>query len=177
MSEHQVLHRTVPTPDPEKWPGFKPIDWAPGYHVNREGVVISMKSRSKSPGGWVCAQQSRPNGTKIVGLSNNGTQEMVMVRTLVAGAFIPNPDPKNLRYVMPIDGDMTSTRADNLQWSEFDGRRLRKDRPNSKFTPDDIRTIRANLDGKTQAELAVEYGVTVLTIFNIINRKTWKEVV
>lgn len=48
---------------------------------------------------------------------------------------------------------------------------------NAKVTADDVREIRSRcLRGETQADLAIHYGVSPQTIFNIVHYKTWRNV-
>ena len=50
----------------------------------------------------------------VVCLCSNGVQKQKLVHTLVAEAFIPNPE--NKPYVDHIDTNMTNNRVDNLRW-------------------------------------------------------------
>jgi hypothetical protein len=52
------------------------------------------------------------------------------------------------------------------------------DRYNARFTEDDIRSIRDVYESKgaTQEALAAQYGVSLMTINKIVNRKTWRHV-
>lgn len=57
-------------------------------------------------------------------------------------------------------------RTENREWSH------------TKLNPEKVLVIRQRYsDGlSTQEQMAVEYGVNINTIFNIINRKSWKDV-
>ena len=51
------------------------------------------------------------------------------------------------------------------------------DNPNSKLTPDKVRSIRAKLaNGAKRDELAKEYQVSADTIKAIVDRRTWRHV-
>lgn len=47
---------------------------------------------------------------------DNGSHKYERVSTLVADAFLPNPDPKNLRRIINSDGNISNNRAENLEW-------------------------------------------------------------
>lgn len=53
-------------------------------------------------------------GYAYVGIHKNGEQKKIHVHTLVAKAFISNPD--NKPFVNHIDGNKFNNRVENLEW-------------------------------------------------------------
>lgn len=83
--------------------------WEGRYAVTRDGRVYSyLTSRFlRTPvgkRGYPCVNLLRADGTR----------RLRTVHTLVAAAFIPNP--QHLPQVNHIDGDKTDPKAENLEW-------------------------------------------------------------
>ena len=86
---------------------WKPIEgYAYPYEVSNLGNVRGPYGLLA---GHVCGTAS------IVSLiRERGTSATVRIHTLVARAFVPNPE--GYRYVRHKDGDRMNCRADNLEW-------------------------------------------------------------
>jgi hypothetical protein len=89
----------------------------------------------------------------------------------------------NHPYCVNPDHLVVDTQAGNLRDARNQGRLNVKlprgeDHPKSKFTEADVRAIRDRhaAGGVTYAQLAREYGVAFVTIWNIVWRKRWKHV-
>jgi hypothetical protein len=52
-------------------------------------------------------------------------------------------------------------------------------KPNARLTPDAVREIRRRFDAgtATQTELAHEFNVSKITVFDVVHRKTWRHVI
>ena len=86
------------------------------------------------------------------------------------------------------DGNKLNNRADNLRWDTHGGNEADKVRhgtlllgtrnPNAVLDPDKIRDIRNRLSAgrESMSKLSREYGVSVMTIGRIRDRKAWKHV-
>lgn len=112
------------------------------------------------------------------------------VNRLVAAAFIPNPNNKPV--VNHIDGDKENNKADNLEWATISENMLHAYRcglktamigeknPNAKLTKDQVKAIRNEYVPYSQQygsnALAKKYNVSNVTITNIVNYKTYKNV-
>ena len=112
------------------------------------------------------------------------------VNRLVATAFIPNPDNKPV--VNHIDGDKENNRADNLEWATISENMLHayrcglkaamiwEENPNAKLTKEQVKAIRNEYVPYSKQygsnALAKKYNVSNVTITNIVNYKTYKNV-
>ena len=130
-------------------------------------------------------------GYYVVNLTKNGKQQTQYVHILVAQAFIPNPENKS--YVNHIDGDKLNNCLENLEWttptenSRHAWRNgLIKSRTgtknlHSKLTPEQVRYIRVNYkphdENFSMVALARKFNVSKSTIYLVLARKTYKDVV
>lgn len=66
------------------------------------------------------------------------------------------------------------THADNQQDMIEHGRSTRGEKAlNAKLTEDDVRAIRAMVESTTQQEVAEKFGVHIMTINDIVHRRSW----
>jgi hypothetical protein len=84
-----------------------------------------------------------------------------------------NPPCCNPRHLLP------RTQQDNIRDREERGRRKAprgQDHPNARLTSQDVHAIRRRaVAGERQTLLALEFGVCVSTINNVVLGKTWRE--
>lgn len=117
----------------------------------------------------------------------NGKCRRLTIHRLVAKAFIPNP--KKYSQVNHIDGNKKNNVISNLEWVSpsqntkhaWDTGLINADHMkgsnhhNSKVTEEIVKDIRANKILKRK-DLAEKYNISVYTVNDIINRKTWTHV-
>lgn len=82
-------------------PGF------PHYQISDEGTILNKRT------GNLQALQTQPGGIRSVALTEEGFKTMVVVRRLVAEAFLPDFDSRFA--VSHKDGDYENCHIDNLQ--------------------------------------------------------------
>lgn len=152
------------------------------YYATEDGRIYSGK-RNK----YLATRRSN-RGYLLVNLSIDGERRTFSVHTLIAKAYIPNPN--NLPQVNHIDGNKENNSVDNLEWCTASencvhalSEELRipakgKSTSNGRFEDEDIIMIRELYSSKqkTQYELAKMYGVTRSAIQQILNRTTYKHV-
>lgn len=96
---------------------WKPIvGYESSYEVSSLGRVkrISSKdARGHLRKERIITQHTTPFGYKQIGLYKNGVEKKFLVHTLVANAFIPNPD--NLSDVNHINEIKSDNRLENLE--------------------------------------------------------------
>lgn len=186
---------------------WRPIEGFPGYEVSSLGRVRSLLVRS---GGH---KDGRAGVLRVVG--NNASilklgqhkqgylQAYIyrdkkkytrFVHTLVARAFIPNPD--NLPEVNHITTLKSDNRVGNLEWKTRSGNQrhawdagvitaekvkdglfngiLKGKSCVARLTPEQVLLIRElYTQGFNQTEIAKQFGVSGGNICNIVNRKSW----
>lgn len=162
------------------------------YQVSNLGRVKSIK-RKLANGRTVTekilnssSKKKTQDGYLMVALAG----KTFRVNRLVATAFIPNPDNKTV--VNHIDGNKENNKADNLEWATISENMLHayrcglkkamigEENPNSKLTRDQVKAIRNEYVPYSQQygsnALAKKYNVSNVTITNIVNYKTYKNV-
>lgn len=105
----------------ERW---RDIEGFEGYQVSDHGRVMSLErprirmgKRHGTIGERVLKGTVNSVGYIVVNLRINGRTQMKTVHSLVAEAFIPNPEKKST--VNHIDGVKTHNHVDNLEWSTY----------------------------------------------------------
>ncbi|WP_430815185.1 NUMOD4 motif-containing HNH endonuclease [Carboxylicivirga sp. RSCT41] len=160
------------------------------YEVSNLGNIKSLKRKVKGKVGLRVIQERilKPRNSSeymIVRLSGvNGKWKDHYIHRLVASAFVKNPD--NKPQVNHKDGIKSNNHVDNLEWvtrqenlrhcvelglkgGKKYGKRL------SKEEVIDIRLlVEANEESKTS--IAQYFGITYVQLFNIINKKCWKNI-
>lgn len=92
------------------------------------------------------------------------------VNQIIAKVFIPNIDPEVFPWLRHRDGDTSNCHVNNLEWisRELSNRKRR-------LHYNEVLHIRKLAkDGLKVEELAKRYKANVMTIYNIISRRTWK---
>jgi hypothetical protein len=163
------------------------------YSVSNRGAVMRTAPRNIRRTTGRNAKPFKPSAVKAymnrrgymqVRIGPTGAQMTVSVHTLVARAFIPNPN--NLREVNHKDADKTNNSDTNLEWVSrrqnmrhaFDnglcvpatGERHAR----SKLTEADVLAIRA--DSRPLKALAAAFNTHVSNVSLIKRRRTWAHV-
>lgn len=96
----------------EVYPGFFLIPGFTKHAVNREGVVVTLRSFKK------VSVRIGPYGYPTVGLydSDKGADRNLNVHILLARTFIENRFPDLTPYVNHIDGNKLNNSLSNLEW-------------------------------------------------------------
>lgn len=88
---------------------YRQITGFPMYYIDCEGNVWS-RNRGRHLVPFV------RNGVGYVVLYKNNWNTQRTIDKLVAEAFVPNPNPKELKHVLHKDGDVSNNSFDNLKW-------------------------------------------------------------
>lgn len=109
------------------------------------------------------------------------------VHRLVAIHFCEQKPGKN--HVDHINSERTDNRAANLRWvtqqenNSWQKRVVGSEHSNSKLTEKDVKHIRDEFDRMSNAKLygaytkiAKGYGINSVSVYDIVNRRTWKHV-
>ena len=126
--------------------------------------------------------------SKIELVNDSNQDKKVFVHRLVALNFIPNPS--NKPQVNHIDGDKKNNRVENLEWctqSENMKHAFKtglsvslkgEDAFNSKMTDDKVLLLREMYESGEflLRELAEEFNIGIASVWNIVNRNTWKHI-
>ena len=157
------------------------------YHVSNFGRVKSLHN-----GKTIIRKPALSNGYLKVSLCKDGSIRTHKIHTLVARAFIPNPEDKP--FVNHIDADKTNNCVENLEWTTqtenmqhaskmglLKHRGLKgSENPSAKFSEDDIRYIRQNCiigySKRGVRAFAKKYCVHSKTISRIVRGKHYAEV-
>ena len=155
------------------------VDGFPNYEVSSYGRVrrVGSKRCLKTP--------PKSNGYLQVTVSNTHMQRNYSVHRLVAKAFLPPANGKEL--VLHRDGNRANNHSDNLYWGDLydnaqdairHGTFVRGSKNGrAKLTEDDVRVIRRALsEGSRQVDIARRFGVSRSLINKIALRKFWRHV-
>lgn len=171
------------------------VGWEGLYLVSSHGQVKRLPSVVRGKGG---SFQARPGtmrkpyvdpdtGYQMVKLCDGPKKtKHIRIHILVCTAFHgPKPGPKF--HVAHWDGDNGNNRKSNLRWAtarENAQDQIRHGRTqigeknvNAKLDADKVRVIRARYSsGESLLRISKSYGVSDVSIHNIITGKTWKHV-
>jgi len=171
---------------------IRPIAGFPGYYVSRSGVIYSRRRKGAMR---VLNPFATPKGYLLVRPCCCGHARTRRVHRLVLEAFV-GPRPKG-HECDHINGIRDDNRAENLRWAtpkenvknaiDRNGgkswmcghKRTQGERCGSaKLTDEKVREIRRAYaaDGVTQQALADRYGVSQITISDVVRRKKWRHV-
>ena len=148
------------------------------YVINKTGKVLSVRTKKeKKP-------YLLPNGYLQIKLHKNSKRKAFFVHRLVLKTFGGNPDlPEHT--VNHINGVKTDNRIENLEWLSQRDNKLHSTevlkvgigeaRSQSKLSNADVTEIRDRASsGEKAKSIAKSFSVSTLTIYDVINRKTWK---
>ncbi len=160
------------------------------YEVSDHGRIRSRRARGPNShqreADWRFLRPGNMRGYRNVVLchTDGRKKQTMLLHRLVAEAFL---GPANGRQVDHINFNKADNRVENLRWcspQENSGAAARAGRYPSaqgethraRLTTAQVLEIRAIYDNSesTQAELARQYGVHQVTIFDIVARRTWK---
>jgi len=154
-----------PRREPMTSPPLKPIRFARGYFVSPNGYVLSNVSRGFPPGHRVGTFRSA-DGTVYVRLYVGGRRRALSLARLVLTAFA---GPPRGRVVEHVGGDKGDCRLARLRWR-------RRGSAAAVLSPAAVRAVRRRLKaGVPPARLAADHGVSVHTIRDIRDGKTWRK--
>lgn len=146
--------------------------------ARRKGQLIKLQ---KGPKAKRKAGKDRDAYLQVT-LAKNWKQKTFLIHRLVAAAFLPAVEGKDV--VNHINGDKTDNRLENLEWCTYkenmehaSGTGLMSfgdDHHTAKLTASKARAIRSlHSEGRTYASLSREYGVSPKSIMNVVNNRTW----
>ena len=156
---------------------WKKIKGHEDYMVSDKGRVMSLKFGKQK----IRKQRVDRDGYCRVDLSKNSIVKTWRTHSLVAEAFIPNPEGR--QEVNHIDGNKSNNRLDNLEWctrSEniLHNRDILGNAPCQKLSLKQVNFIKQLLDSGmkvNQTKLASCFGIHCSTISGIKRNISWKE--
>lgn len=178
--------------DEEVW---RPVPGYRGYYeASSFGRVRSVPrtfrdslGRPRQFAGRILNPTITDTGYPVVGLCRCGKERQYAVHVVVLLAF-EGPPPEGKPYGLHNNDVKTNCRIENLRWgtpaenqqdieknnSNF---KRRKNLPDPKLTPKDVRTIKQNIkDGCVQSQLARQFGVSPATICDIKKGRQWSHI-
>ena len=162
------------------------------YQVSNTGKIRSMgQKQHRGKGEWFMRSLSKTHdGYLKIRLVANGRDVTQRVHTLVARAFIPNPN--GFETVNHKDGDKTNNNVDNLEWADrhYQMRHAYKHglkKPvagtmngNAKVSADDVRYIRTHYKRNSKefgtVALGRRFGLTNVAVGRIVRGVAYKNV-
>ncbi len=144
----------------------------PVYSISvlEDGTIIGVRGNPLKP-------HLNSKGYQRIKVYEKGTKQInLFVHHLVCEAF-HGPRPEGMK-VAHNNGNHLDNRASNLRWAtDSENQNDRKDHGTmGKLTLEQVQEIRARRATEKPAALAQEYGVSYYTVWDIVKRRTWKEV-
>ena len=133
------------------------------------------KTRRQFCEGGILNQAPDSKGAMCVWFTHNKRNMSRRVHRLIANTFIPNPE--NKKQVNHIDGNRENNRVDNLEWAtQAENMYHAKvngltNQPKINWQTAQEIIKRYKQGGKTQKQLAEEYGCTESNISNVIRKR------
>ena len=174
----------------EEWRDIEGFDGY--YQVSNTGKVRSYGGKNgRTKGEWYFRALSKTyDGYLKIRLVQGGKDITQRVHTLVARAFIPNPN--NFETVNHKDGDKTNNNVDNLEWVDRSQQMIHAyklglkkpkrgaENSQAKLTAEDVRYIRShykrNTPGYSTVTLSKQFGVSNRVIGLITRGLSYKDV-
>lgn len=161
-----------------------------GYAIHKNGIVYTCKAHNFKPyyydNEWriLKPKMSKLHGYWFIIMSNFGNDVTAKIHTLIAHAFMPNPN--NFPVLNHIDGNKGNNSIDNLEWctqrhnaqhcidnnlrNTAKGEKI----PNSKIKSHHVANIfKLKQDGYMNKEIAKIYDIDPSAISRILNKKAW----
>jgi len=173
--------------------------WEESYAVSTLGRVKSLERTVKNRYGFrtvpeaIKKQTVNNTGYLVVSFTHPSTgkkSKVQSVHTLVAAAFLDPPEASASVQVQHIDGDRTNNILSNLAYATVSEILLAASARGSKLgsrgeqsgtakvTEADVREMRrlSEEEGVSGAALARRYGLSPMSVSDILRRKNWKHV-
>lgn len=167
--------------DGELWRNIE--DYGSDYQISTFGRIKSSKNRHKK----ILAPFVDKDGYLQIALSKNGNVKKFKIHRLVAQAFISNPNAKP--QINHIDGNKMNNHVGNLEWcTDRENNRhaikmkLRTYSRNSNRALTDkqvkwCRSVHIPFDEKFgSTALAKIFGISQVSMNNLLKRKTYKDI-
>ena len=147
------------------------------FEVNEDGLIKNRKTNH------IYKPSISKNGGYLVvylPLGKRGKVKCVRVHKAVAETFIPNPN--NYPVVNHKDENKQNPRVDNLEWTTYKGNtqahlkicaNKTSNFNNRKLSMSDVNTIRAFRPYFSLNNFAKMFGVSKITILNVLQEKTY----
>jgi len=172
----------------EIWRPVNIEEYRDAYEVSNQGRIRRSKGVPGTRAGYVLKPINNGNGYFWVGLSNRHAgvkeQKAFYVHRLVAVAFLGHP-PSNQHQVAHSNGNRSDNRAANIRWATVSDNSQDKNdhgtmmigegHTNARLKERDFpEMIRLRKYGISYSDIARNFGVSEMTVWNALNGKTWR---
>lgn len=167
---------------------MKPIQGFPGYFIDSEGRVFTVKRCNRFPnrtGPVEIHQGLNTDGYRMVGLWKDGRRRTAYPHKMVLEAFV-GPASSTGFMACHRNGIRTDNRVENLYWGTHrqnsddtitHGKLKGQGNPNAKLTEEVVKLIQARLSaGETNQAIAADFGVTHQNVNHIRKGSAWTHV-
>lgn len=164
---------------------WRPVPAHPAYEVSERGEVRRTFTFRHYRAGMLLKQKPNRTGYMVVTLSTDGERRDVFAHRLVALAFV-GPPPTAKHQVAHGDGNPKNNRWQNLRWATASENALDRrshgtvpDRkgekhPMARLTDELVFAMRRRRgEGAYFREIAKEFGIPKLTVYDAVTGKTW----
>ena len=167
---------------------YKDIPGFPGYRIGNDGSVWSCRPKN-GQGPFVSWRRIKPQMNKgylrVAFKNDRGGNTWKIVHRLLLEIFIGHPPRPEMNQACHIDGNRLNNSLDNLRWGSIHDNQADKVRHGrvsrgathgmSKLTDADAtRILILVAGGRTKKSVADEYGISRVTVGDIVSRRTWR---
>ena len=175
---------------PMRFPGDKHL--TKKYSISSKGRIASYKVDVLKDG--VLLAGSVTTGYRTLNLHRPGHQGTIYVHREVAKLFLPKKSSKH-KYVIHLNHDRSDNDVKNLKWvtvqemidhqqkspAKIAYKEVQANRTiGRKLTATQVKTIKKTLDSKDRSltikQIAIQYGVSDMTIYRIKSGENWARV-
>lgn len=180
-------HRPSMLIDPHR-PEWRVVPGFECYEVSERGHVRRRATFGRGSTGRLLKLRCNRFGYVTAKLYREGRPHDVFVHRLVVWAFI-GPKPSPFHEVAHADGNKQNNHRTNLRWATKSENCLQKrehgaipdirgeKHPGAKLTEEIVHQLRRRRrEGAFFREIAEEFGIPKLTVWDAVSRKTWSHI-
>lgn len=163
---------------------WKPLPECDAYEVSSLGRVKRVTPAKGTRANRMINPSRDRGGRMVFNVTDGGKRKQIKLHRAVASTFL-GPCPEGYE-VAHLDGNQENNALNNLKYATPTENNRHKAGHGtqpvgegvwcSKLTADAVTAMRNDYPGKSYAKLALEHGVSVGSVVQVIKRRSWKHI-